>query len=86
MTTPYRFRVTVDIDVTNAESETQARQAAFVLLASQASAAKGRPTSGPKASVTSVMIPTQLPDASQWRTRSYEEIEQDKITDAMESK
>jgi hypothetical protein len=54
----YRFKVTVEIDVTDADSEAQARKTVFSLLTAPTAASKGRPASGPKASVTGVTIPT----------------------------
>jgi len=53
----YRFKVTVEIDVTDADSEAQARKTVFALLTAPTAASKGRPASGPKASVTGLTIP-----------------------------
>lgn len=58
----YRFKVTVEIDVTDADSEAQARKTVFSLLTAPTAASKGRPASGPKASVTGVTIPTSPKD------------------------
>lgn len=52
----YRVRVTVELDVINAESESQARQTVFSLLSANPSPLKGRPASGPRATVTGVTI------------------------------
>jgi len=53
----YRFRAVVDIDVKNAESESEAREKAFgIMSAANASPGKGRTPSGAKASVTGVVI------------------------------
>ena len=52
----YRIAVSVELDVVNAESESQARQTAFSLLSAHQSPSKGRPVSGPRASVTGVTI------------------------------
>jgi len=52
----YRVRVTVELDVINAESESQARQTVFSLLSASASPSKGRPASGPRATVTGLTI------------------------------
>jgi hypothetical protein len=52
----YRVRVTVELDVINAESESQARQTVFSLLSASPSPSKGRPASGPRATVTGVTI------------------------------
>lgn len=57
MSKAYRFKITVEVDVTDAESESVARRTAFNLLSASTTPLKGRPTSGPKAHVTSVMIP-----------------------------
>lgn len=64
----YRFRATVEIDVMDAESEAQARKAVFSLLTTQPAASKGRPSSGPKASVTGVTIPPSPYDVSGVKT------------------
>ena len=52
----YRVRVTVELDVINAESESQARQTVFSMLSVSASPSKGRPASGPRATVTGLTI------------------------------
>lgn len=59
----YRFKVTVEIDVTDADSEAQARKTVFSLLTAPTAASKGRPASGPKASVTGLTIPASPYDA-----------------------
>ncbi len=59
----YRFRVIVEIDVTDADSEAQARKAVFNLLTAPPATSKGRPASGPKASVTGLTIPASPYDA-----------------------
>ena len=51
----YRFNVTVEIDVTNAESESEAREKAFAVM-STIPVARGRKASGPKAAITGVSI------------------------------
>lgn len=56
MSQNYRVRVTVELDVMNAECESQARQTVFSLLSASASPSKGRPASGPRATVTGVTI------------------------------
>ena len=61
----YRFKVSVEIDVTDADSEAQARKTVFSLLTAPTAASKGRPASGPKASVTGLTIPASPHDASQ---------------------
>jgi hypothetical protein len=53
----YRFIVEVEVDVTGADSESQARKLAFGAMASQ-STSKGRPSSGPKVAITGVKIGT----------------------------
>ncbi len=56
MSQNYRVRVTVELDVVNAESESQARQTVFSLLSTPPATSKGRPTSGPRATVTGLTI------------------------------
>ena len=48
--------VTVEVEVTNCDSESEARRIIFASMAASQPASKGRPTSGPKASVTGVTI------------------------------
>ena len=53
----YRFRALVDIDVKNADSESEAREKAFgIMSGANATPARGRTPSGPKASVTGVTV------------------------------
>ena len=53
----YRFRALVDIDVKNADSESEAREKAFgIMSGANATPSRGRTPSGPKASVTGVTI------------------------------
>lgn len=54
-TNTYRFNVTVEIDVTNAETESEAREKAFAVM-STIPVARGRKASGPKAAITGVSI------------------------------
>jgi hypothetical protein len=54
----YRFNVNVEIDVTNAESESEAREKAFSVM-STVPVARGRKASGPKAAITGVSIARQ---------------------------
>lgn len=72
----YRFKVIVEIDVTDAESEAQARKTVFGLLTATTGASKGRPSSGPKASVTGLTIPDSphVASASQSKTIYRSEI------------
>lgn len=64
----YRFKVSVEIDVTDADSEAQARKTVFSLLTAPTAASKGRPASGPKASVTGLTIPASPYDESAVKT------------------
>lgn len=57
-TNTYRFNVTVEIDVTNAETESEAREKAFAVM-STIPVARGRKASGPKAAITGVSIKPQ---------------------------
>ena len=53
----FRFRAIVDIDVKNAESESEAREKAFgIMSGANSTPARGRTPSGPRASVTGVKI------------------------------
>ena len=54
-TNTFRFNVTVEIDVTNAETESEAREKAFAVM-STIPVARGRKASGPKAAITGVSI------------------------------
>lgn len=59
----YRFRALVDIDVKNAESESEAREKAFgIMSGANATPARGRTPAGPKASVTGVKIESMIAD------------------------
>lgn len=60
-TNTYRFNVTVEIDVTNAETESEAREKAFAVM-STIPVARGRKASGPKAAITGVSIRPQEKD------------------------
>jgi hypothetical protein len=59
-TNTYRFNVTVEIDVTNAETESEAREKAFAVM-STIPVARGRKASGPKAAITGVSIKPHAP-------------------------
>ncbi len=59
-TNTYRFNVTVEIDVTNAETESEAREKAFSVM-STIPVARGRKASGPKAAITGVSIKPNAP-------------------------
>tara|TARA_R110000868_G_scaffold222887_5_gene474719 strand:- start:99 stop:368 length:270 start_codon:yes stop_codon:yes gene_type:complete len=59
-TNTYRFNVTVEIDVTNAETESEAREKAFAVM-STIPVARGRKASGPKAAITGVSIRPHAP-------------------------
>jgi len=66
MSKKFRFRINVECDVQNADSESIARTAAFALLTQMQSEKKrGRPSSDVKATITGVSI-------DQPRTRSCE--------------
>jgi hypothetical protein len=56
----FTLQVTVQVDVQNAENIQQARESVFALLSApkESKSRKGRPASGPKATVTGVQIPT----------------------------
>lgn len=58
MTTPqtHRITATVSIDVTNAESEAQARETAFAHLTAAPPVRRGRTPSGPRCAVTGVSL------------------------------
>lgn len=58
----YRVQVTVEVDVTGAASESQARQTVFSLLGTPQPISKGRPVSGPRAVVTGISIANRLED------------------------
>lgn len=62
----YRFNVTVEIDVTNAESESEAREKAFAVM-STIPVARGRKASGPKAAITGVSIKPKSAQAADWQ-------------------
>ena len=57
----FTLQVTVQVDIQNAESIQQARESVFALLSApkESKSRKGRPASGPKATVTGVQIPTE---------------------------
>ena len=57
----FTLQVTVQVDVQNAESIQQARESVFALLSApkESKSRKGRPASGPKATVTGVQIPVE---------------------------
>lgn len=58
----FRFRISVECDVMNADSEAIARTAAFALLTQmQAEKKKGRPSSDAKATITGVRIEDPAP-------------------------
>lgn len=60
----YRFRAVVDIDVKNADSESEAREKAFgIMSGANATPARGRTPSGARASVTGVVIEDPLSPA-----------------------
>jgi hypothetical protein len=61
MSKQFRFRINVECDVQNADSESIARTAAFALLTQMQSEKKrGRPSSDVKATITGVSIsPTE---------------------------
>lgn len=57
MSKQFRFKINVECDVQNAESESIARTAAFALLTQMQSVTKrGRPSSDVKATITGVSI------------------------------
>lgn len=58
----FTLQVTVQVDVQNAESIQQARESVFALLSApkESKSRKGRPASGPKATVTGVQIPIAM--------------------------
>ena len=58
----FTLQVTVQVDVQNAESIQQARESVFALLSApkESKSRKGRPASGPKATVTGVQIPMAM--------------------------
>jgi hypothetical protein len=57
MSKQFRFRINVECDVQNADSESVARTAAFALLTQMQSEKKrGRPSSDAKATITGVSI------------------------------
>ena len=66
----FTLQVTVQVDVQNAESIQQARESVFALLSApkESKSRKGRPASGPKATVTGVQIPVH--GGTTTRTRS----------------
>lgn len=51
-----KLLVTLDVDVTNAASEAEARECAFKLASSMNGATKGRPSAGARASVTGIKV------------------------------
>jgi len=65
-TNTYRFNVTVEIDVTNAETESEAREKAFAVM-SAIPVARGRKASGPKAAITGVSIESKFPSKPDWQ-------------------
>ena len=56
MSKSYTAFVTVEVQVTNVDSESEARRIIFASLAASAPSSKGRPSSGAKASITGVTI------------------------------
>lgn len=59
MSKQFRFKINVECDVQNADSESVARTAAFALLTQMQSEKKrGRPSSDVKATITGVSIDT----------------------------
>jgi len=57
MSKQFRFRINVECDVQNADSESIARTAAFALLTQmQSEKTRGRPSSDVKATITGVSI------------------------------
>jgi len=69
MSKQFRFRINVECDVQNADSESIARTAAFALLTQMQSEKKrGRPSSDVKATITGVSI-------DQPRMRTFEKTE-----------
>lgn len=59
MSKQFRFKINVECDVQNADSESVARTAAFALLTQMQSVTKrGRPSSDVKATITGVSIDT----------------------------
>lgn len=58
----FTLQVTVQVDVQNAENIQQARETVFALLSApkESKSRKGRPASGPKATVTGVQIPSPM--------------------------
>lgn len=69
MSESFRFKISVECDVMNADSEAIARTAAFALLTQmQAEKKKGRPSSDAKATITGVSI-------DQPRFRTFEKTE-----------
>ena len=70
MSKQFRFRINVECDVQNADSESIARTAAFALLTQMQSEKKrGRPSSDAKATITGVSI-EQPETAVMWRAPS----------------
>jgi len=62
MSKQFRFRINVECDVQNADSESIARTAAFALLTQMQSEKKrGRPSSDVKATITGVSIEPPVP-------------------------
>ena len=62
MSESFRFKISVECDVMNADSEAIARTAAFALLTQmQAEKKKGRPSSDAKATITGVRIEDPVP-------------------------
>jgi|GEM_PF-2133588 len=59
MTQTFRIIATVHIDVTNAESESQAREQAFAHITAVSPPKRGRTPSGPRTAVTGVTMETE---------------------------
>ena len=62
MTQTFRIIATVHIDVTNAESESQAREQAFAHITAVSPPKRGRTPSGPRTAVTGVTMETEDDD------------------------
>lgn len=83
----FTLQVTVQVDVQNAESIQQARESVFALLSApkESKSKRGRPTVGPKATVTGIQIPstndtfavtsTRCSSPSPMEVRSFPEIQ-----------
>lgn len=96
MSKQFRFKINVECDVQNADSESVARTAAFALLTQMQSVTKrGRPSSDVKATITGVSIdqprfrtlektePSPMFDPEK-RTRSCHSVDESETTDVTE--